>query len=207
MSTDRTPRYVPSTIYCKGATVPVLRVIAHPPGTAKGAHIVPHLTAVELVTERGSRWFGFENAQINSELRMIVSGFDGRDEVRSKWEVCKRDCGSSNSTSPSRDNLTVMLVAYIKAALFSSSDESGHPLDKSYGFDDIDSKTLAKMRADVHGFGREYHAAIEPVPRSDASAWIQAGHESLAHPERTRRRFLGRRLARACCDHPRRGRQ
>ena len=44
-----------------------------------------------------------------------------------------------------------MLVAYIKAALFSSSDDSGHPLDKSYGFDDIDSKTLAKMRADVHG--------------------------------------------------------
>lgn len=64
--------------------------------------------------------------------------------------------------------------AYIKAALWSSTDEStpsgGEPLDKNYGPEDIESKTLAKMIVDCAKFQRQNADDID----GDASA---AGHD------------------------------
>lgn len=85
---DRTPRYAPSVVVCKGfSNVPVESYVAHPAGTHKGP-IVASMMALECKTRFGSRWYGCEKAWINSELRMVVVGFDSRDEVRRTWEAC-----------------------------------------------------------------------------------------------------------------------
>lgn len=93
---DRIPRYVPDWTIALGfhggmITVPVVSVRAFPPNThPKNCPIVADMTAVEMVTARhGSRWWGFERAYINSELRMVVIGFSSRCEIRSRWEVVK----------------------------------------------------------------------------------------------------------------------
>lgn len=88
---DRIPRYAPSHVIIARAMklLPVRQYIAHPPNTHPASPIKNEMTALELVTDKGSRWFGCEQAYINSELRMVVIGFDSRDEVRSKWEVCE----------------------------------------------------------------------------------------------------------------------
>lgn len=67
---------------------PVLRVVAHPPGQhPKGAPVVSNLTALEIITESGSRWYGVQRAVISSRLRMMVELHSGaeRDEVVRKW--------------------------------------------------------------------------------------------------------------------------
>lgn len=89
MELDQTPRYTPKTVtYVRdgqGSRLPVLNVIFHPPGTHKGI-IRPDIGALELKTARGSRWYGCENAYINSELRMIVVGFPRGFEEMAHWE-------------------------------------------------------------------------------------------------------------------------
>lgn len=65
----------------------VTAVRAHPPGQhPPGCPLVESCTAVELVTARGSRWWGFERAWIGSDLRMYVSGFDPRNEIVNAWD-------------------------------------------------------------------------------------------------------------------------
>lgn len=87
---DLTPRYAPkSVIIAKVMKLcPVVRYVAHPPNTHPQSPINNSMTALECVTEHGSRWFGVESAYINSELRMVITGTDPRDEVRMKWEPC-----------------------------------------------------------------------------------------------------------------------
>lgn len=48
--------------------------------------------------------------------------------------------------------LDEFLASYLEAALWSSTDDSGEPLDRSYGPDDLASETLAKMRTDCVTF-------------------------------------------------------
>ena len=93
-------KYVPSTIgivdrktgrgFVKDA--PVLRVVAHPPGT----HMSPILsdaTALEIITPYGSRWYGCVEAQITSRLRMAFKQWPGteRDEVVAQWDDASSD--------------------------------------------------------------------------------------------------------------------
>lgn len=52
-------------------------------------------------------------------------------------------------------NLDAFTRAYITAALWSSVDDDGNPLDKEYGQSDIDPETLAKMVADCERFQSE----------------------------------------------------
>ena len=88
---DQKPRYVPEqlmTIYGMSKVGPI---VAYPPGNArpKDCLIVKTMTAVACHLENGRvRWYGFHNAHINSELRMVVQGFDERFEEVSKWEFC-----------------------------------------------------------------------------------------------------------------------
>lgn len=97
MELDRQPRYAPSKILIlapgpklSGMEVPVIEYRSFPPGQhPSNCPLTPTMTALELVTPKGSRWFGVEKAWINSELRMVVSGINKRDEVRMRWDVCK----------------------------------------------------------------------------------------------------------------------
>jgi hypothetical protein len=69
-----------------GRLEPVTRAVAHPPGSHAASPIVDDLTAVELVTAAGSRWFGTSRAWIGSDLRMHVM-VNPRDEVRAGWDA------------------------------------------------------------------------------------------------------------------------
>jgi hypothetical protein len=88
MSHDTTPRYAPDRVIIARAMklCPVKQYIVHATPPAKCPISAPAI--LELVTDYGSRWFGCDRAWINSELRMVTIGFNSRDEVRSKWEVC-----------------------------------------------------------------------------------------------------------------------
>lgn len=90
---DRVPRYAPSEVMKAGhGRLPVLSYRVHPPVSDpkdRNAPIVASMTALECVTSAGSRWYGCERAWINSELRMVVSGFDARFEEMGRWEKCE----------------------------------------------------------------------------------------------------------------------
>ncbi len=84
---DMTPRYAPKSVLIAGAgEVPVIRYVVHPAGAHPGP-IRQDMIALELVTPRGSRWYGVEDAYINSQLRMVVVGTNRRDEIRMKWPI------------------------------------------------------------------------------------------------------------------------
>lgn len=60
-------------IICRGAYTAVTKVVAHPPG--HHPPIRSDLWAVEIITERGSRWWGSETApRILGDLRMHWEG-------------------------------------------------------------------------------------------------------------------------------------
>jgi len=87
---DMTPRYAPTHVIVANrgayAEVPVVRFVVHPAGTHPHSSIRNDMKAVELQTaNHGSRWYGVEDAYINSELRGVVVGTNPRDEVRMKW--------------------------------------------------------------------------------------------------------------------------
>ena len=87
---DNIPRYAPSRVIIVtpyGAyDAPVLYFRAHPPKSHPVAcPLRQDCTAVELVTRYGSRWYGCAKAWINSELRMVVQGFDSRFEEMNAW--------------------------------------------------------------------------------------------------------------------------
>lgn len=91
---DMTPRYAPDSLVVMTPggfrTARVIGYRAYPPGMhPKASPLVSSITALECLTEFGSRWFGCESARINSELRMVVIGTNVRDEVRMKWRVCE----------------------------------------------------------------------------------------------------------------------
>ena len=69
-----TPKWAPAETMTTQGMQPVLRVIAHPPGTCR--HIREDLWAVELITPVQSRFFGFENAFIDSHLQMRCEGYN-----------------------------------------------------------------------------------------------------------------------------------
>ena len=71
-------------------------------------------------------------------------------------------------------DLETMLDAYIRAALWSSTDEStpdgGEPLDRNYGPEDLVESTREGMRRDVAAFAEAYATEI-------AGNWEGAGHD------------------------------
>jgi hypothetical protein len=87
---DMMPRYAPDRVIIAQAMklLPVLSYVFHPAGSHASSPIKNEMGALELITAKGSRWYGCERAYINSELRMVVIGTPRRDEVRMKWEVC-----------------------------------------------------------------------------------------------------------------------
>jgi hypothetical protein len=90
---DEVPRYAPEKTFIvrKGLAyeLPIVRYVSHPPNNhPPGCPLVNDCTALEMVTEVGSRWWGFDKCWINSELKMVIQGFDDRNEIVSGWKVC-----------------------------------------------------------------------------------------------------------------------
>jgi hypothetical protein len=61
---------------------------------------------------------------------------------------------------PSPGDVQDMFDAYVACALWSTNDDSGRPLDDTYGPADVHPDTLEAMRADVERFAREHGATI-----------------------------------------------
>lgn len=88
---DMQPRYAPESVLVdhdgRMVFAPVLSWRIHAPGTHTGP-LVKSCTALEMVTAHGSRWWGVDKGWINSELRMVVQGFDDRNEILRSWKPC-----------------------------------------------------------------------------------------------------------------------
>ena len=68
--------------------------------------------------------------------------------------------------------------AYLEAALWSSTDEDGQPLDINYGIDDIDPECLQRMIDDCARFQAENEEILaEAEVSSRYSIDEQAGHD------------------------------
>lgn len=68
--------------------------------------------------------------------------------------------------------------AYIVAALWSSTDDDGEPLDTNYRANDISPDTLAAMAADCAKFQTDHADDIAAGPDGgDFDRWERAGHD------------------------------
>jgi hypothetical protein len=72
-----------------------------------------------------------------------------------------------NGGSVSDERIDKMVTHYAAAALWSSDDYEGNPLDDNYSISDISEKTLGKMRSDLKKFVSENADAIEKSGLSD----------------------------------------
>lgn len=88
MKLDKRARYTPDSIITHRGHGKVNSIKTFPPNAhPEGCPLVQNCTAVQLVSDAyGSRWYGVERAYINSELRMIVIGFDARFEEMAAWK-------------------------------------------------------------------------------------------------------------------------
>lgn len=62
-------------------------------------------------------------------------------------------------------------TSYVSAALFTSTDDDGEPLDKNYIGADIAPETIAKMKTDCEAFCEANRADLKGIDRA------QAGHD------------------------------
>lgn len=84
------------------------------------------------------------------------------------------------SQSDATFSLDSFTRAYIEAALWSSTDDNGSPLDANYNVTDIEPETLAKMAADCARFQQDNAQWITEESRKFASEWSTdelAGHD------------------------------
>ena len=70
---------------------------------------------------------------------------------------------------------TAFFNAYIECALWSSTDDTGEPLDGEYDIADFDTDTLAELKKEALQFFTDNIDAINNTP--DAYGYGQAGHD------------------------------
>lgn len=70
---------------------------------------------------------------------------------------------------------------YIEAALWSTVDDEGHPLDQNYAFSDISNETLERMAEDANEFEDTYDLWIGDNPKKGAyDFWLtRNGHGNV----------------------------
>ena len=66
--------------------------------------------------------------------------------------------------------------AYITAALWSSLDDEGEPLDRNYSEDDLDKETFNKMLVDASNFQNHNADLLERAYDVDGQDETNAGH-------------------------------
>lgn len=69
------------------------------------------------------------------------------------------------------DDLDVFTIGYLEAALWSSNDDDGVPLDENYGIDDFSPVALAEAIRDTEAFRRKAGSLLDDIDPS------QAGHD------------------------------
>lgn len=78
-------------------------------------------------------------------------------------------------------NKEAFFIAYVEAALWSSADEHGEPLEDNYSEDDFCSATLAKMREDCEDFIKSNEADLaeylKRMHSPEYSGEAYAGHD------------------------------
>lgn len=80
--------------------LPVLQTRAFPPGHhPEGCPLTADCTAVQLSTAEGSRWWGFERAEIDSFLRMRVTGYSPQNEIVQGWEDARDEHDEPQTTT------------------------------------------------------------------------------------------------------------
>jgi len=89
--------YAPKTIMTmRDGTRPVASARIYPPGQHPAeSPIVKSVTAVQLINDRGSsRWYGFDDARIASNLRLVACGgfINPRNEIAKDWKRCGKVC-------------------------------------------------------------------------------------------------------------------
>lgn len=70
-----------------------------------------------------------------------------------------------------QQNMDPFTHAYVEAALWSSSDDDGTPLDQDKGIDDISDETFMTMIRDCHAFETKYANLLSEIDDE------QAGHD------------------------------
>lgn len=63
-------------------------------------------------------------------------------------------------------------TAYVKAALFSSSDDNGEPMDKNYTPANIAPFTVGRMREDCHKFQRDNRMGLVGTDEAKAGYYF-----------------------------------
>ena len=80
----------------------------------------------------------------------------------------------------SRSDFNDFFNGYVECALWSSNDNAdesgGEPLDANYSKDDIEKKSLARMKKDCVAFMRENRALLKKF-LDEGRDWGQAGHD------------------------------
>lgn len=67
-------------------------------------------------------------------------------------------------------------LAYIEAALWSSTDDDGRPFDADYSWQDLAGETLAKMVADCSRFQAENDLDGYPSSNAGHDFWLTRNH-------------------------------
>ena len=98
---------------------------------------------------------------------------------------------AETNTETDPEGLDEFLAAYVEAALWSSTDDEGEPLDRNHDESDLAPETLARMRADCieflnHRLGSRLIAVADRLEaegrwslpaRADCSVMAYAGHD------------------------------
>ena len=89
---DNRPRYVPAYVMTLKGMQQVSGVVSYPAsGHPDKCPIVATMVAVHVqVPNSAGRWYGVDKAWINSELRMVVQGFNAKFEELAAWTVCEQ---------------------------------------------------------------------------------------------------------------------
>lgn len=123
------------------------------------AHGMTQAEAVDYLRKRG----GYEGGFHLNIYKQTASG----------WVKVNVRGAHPKKSNPGPLPMGATATAYVDAALFSSTDDNGIPLDQDYTVDDIDPATLRQMIADADGFVEKYGELIA-VGGGD---YEQAGHD------------------------------
>jgi len=107
-----------------------------------------------------------------------------------------KDYMGKGGTADSRFNS--IFTNYLAAALWSSNDEDGDPLDENYSIYDFSDETLKKMREDVKKFITENEEAIKASGMSDEQLghdlWLTRNHHGAGFWDRGYDEEIGKKL-------------
>ncbi len=132
------------------------------------AYVVRHgvTTSVPMSARRKTRkrkvlhWSEYQSNHVpmtDAEFNRQADVYYAKTGVRLHRNPSRKRVPSKRVANPTKKStsLDAFTRAYIEAALFSSSDDDGRPLERNYSAKDILGATLAEMKRDCAAFQRE----------------------------------------------------